>query len=1117
MAKDLSGWKEIQAKFARGAEEHRHLCAHWDHLENRWSLADVIPDPRLTSIGGVKVYEPPVENLPATELFKDMARNAVRLLGEPIDGAPAWHVWLDTMKKRKRGFHQEREVKTWTDTRRVLEEGAQLPPSAYRVHEDGSISAIFKESADFCADLGVGNSGSDDAEVLGELLDQRLSDDQKRRLAQLEERLGASLQAYEQMRLIADPGAGGWQRVGSGQSPYDMAQEIRKLERDMAAFATGALRVVAEALMPISSAPILRSRLETYAHDLVEWLLERVNEQDLPLLDGATIQDAVNREVSSHVQKARKESPPPWRPATGSTSGAAPSQRFSPTSMHHATKAPVTVYSAQEEAALGPEWSRDYIYQEYPKVRHHWSGKEITVKNSEEEASLGGGWANSLAEFAPYKGPRTGSADHNPERWVDQWAIPGLSPDARNKVRALLWRADSEFWKSPDTPSADTAAMRIAFDGVANALFAAGILTDQLLREQLPLFVWESAIAAGWWRLASESPNSIFREQLGRYWVWREEGKDWQGLFRSETGKWRAQLLECAPESPKSASANNAPDVDAVRDTFRTIAGMRASDRENRGFWLTAEIFPSLASFVPEKLGWAVAEIVDEHEVSIRKAVIEALNVLRSSNSDQVPSTLVFDAVVEMGTELFNEALGRMDWMDDYNPPEAYDDAADALYQDAVDFVVRKYKSLASEIPGLSTACDPARLDALRTEWLQIREEAKQETHEWARKIRESRAEADRLWAGSVAASGSEVPAKNPGHKTSGEPEPAGAPSSSRNRKETPPGSMDRVEMTDPIWDFSSTKGGQISIKRLSGKVDKIDPSVEDEPDDADLNPEEELRISEATMSGRSELRTEIETAFSGSDWPPPHAILQAFRSHAVKVFDVNAAAYRRVIAEQGRDATVALNAMSRNLLVGLFGREWEHSPGERVIRVSWDDGPDGWKGQEIEVIAGNDPDPTCLYHRLVGDAVTYRYRFHAPPPPPTPGEPPGINVTNLEWWKYIGLRERHNVAMAVKPYLEDRVEHWKFIYSAAPPTVESVAPEPGKLAKSPAELAERRGAVVNPILTEKRWSRGRWATEAGVGKNSIYEYLEGKRNLSSANRIPMAQVLGLLPEDLPE
>lgn len=697
--------------------------------------------------------------------------------------------------------------------------------------------------------------------------------------------------------------------------------------------------------------------------------------------------------------------------------------------MYHATEKPKMVSSRQEEVALEPEWSRVYIHQEYPKVKYHWSGKEITIQTADEEAALGGGWANTPAAFAPYKGPRAAGVEHHPERWVDEWPISGLSDEDRQRIKAQLWRADSEFWKSPDAPSADTTVMRLAFDGVASVLFSAGILTEQLLRDQIPLFVWDSAIAAGWWRLASEAPHDMFREQLGHYWVWREEGKDWQGLFRSETGKWRAQLLEHPPVPSQSSPVSDTPDADTVMDAFRNIAGMKATDSENRGFWLTLEIFPSLTSFVPEKLGWAVEEIADEHEVSIRKAVIEALKGLRSSPPAQSSSALIFDAVAEMSAALFNEALGRMDWMDDNNPPEAFDDAADALYQDAIDFVIRKYKLLASEIPGLSPTCESARLDTLRLEWLQIREEAKQQTHEWARKIRESQAEADRLRIGTAAAPGSEEGAvKEPGDQSSGGPKPVGAPSTGINRpnvKETPPGSMDRVSMTDPIWDFSGTQNGPISIKRLTGEVDRIDPAIQDEPDDAELKPEGEIRINEVTTGGRSELRSEIETAFSGPEWPPPHAIIQAFRRYAVKVFDVNAEAYREAISGEGRDAKVALNAMARNLLVGVFGREWEHSPGERVVRIRWHDGDDGWNGEEIAVIAGNDPDPTCLYHQLVGDAIKHRYRFHAPLPPHIPGEPPGLGVSNLDWWKYIGLKGRHDMAMVVRPYVEDRIAHW--------------------------------------------------------------------------------------------
>jgi hypothetical protein len=67
------------------------------------------------------------------------------------------------------------------------------------------------------------------------------------------------------------------------------------------------------------------------------------------------------------------------------------------------------------------------------------------------------------------------------------------------------------------------------------------------------------------------------------------------------------------------------------------------------------------------------------------------------------------------------------------------------------------------------------------------------------------------------------------------------------------------------------------------------------------------------------------------------------------------------------------------------------------------------------------------------------------------------------------------------------------------------------------AERAARRQAVVIPILKKKRWKRGRLATEAAVAKNSVYEYLDGKRaRISDENRKALAEALGLMPENLP-
>jgi hypothetical protein len=86
--------------------------------------------------------------------------------------------------------------------------------------------------------------------------------------------------------------------------------------------------------------------------------------------------------------------------------------------------------------------------------------------------------------------------------------------------------------------------MRIAFKGIAQVLFDAGILTEQLLQNETVQLVWDSAIAGGWWRFASETRENIFPERVGHYWAWRDESRDWQVLFRAEIAEFRAKLLE---------------------------------------------------------------------------------------------------------------------------------------------------------------------------------------------------------------------------------------------------------------------------------------------------------------------------------------------------------------------------------------------------------------------------------------------------------------------------------------------------------------------------------------------------------------------------------------------
>lgn len=222
---------------------------------------------------------------------------------------------------------------------------------------------------------------------------------------------------------------------------------------------------------------------------------------------------------------------------------------------------------------------------------------------------------------------------------------------------------------------------------------------------------------------------------------------------------------------------------------------------------------------------------------------------------------------------------------------------------------------------------------------------------------------------------------------------------------------------------------GPISITKIDGTNQFIDP-YETESEKRIWAPEDEERISACVTAGRAAVRTDLEQAFGKKDWPEVADLIPPFRQYAMEVFDAYAKAYTRVEGALDAYDDAMRSRLLPMVLRDLFGREWDRSPGEKVIRVDWQNGPDGRPtGREVEVFAGNDPDPTCVFHELVSSAIDHRYRFYDKRPSPAPGEPPGIQASNLNSWRYIGLNERHNLALAIQPYLEDRMAHWRFVF----------------------------------------------------------------------------------------
>jgi hypothetical protein len=147
--------------------------------------------------------------------------------------------------------------------------------------------------------------------------------------------------------------------------------------------------------------------------------------------------------------------------------------------------------------------SENYIYQAYPKCKYTWDGKNVVVKDATEEAALGFGWVDSPGPFMKYGGPRPPKLPEQDEtQWVEEWPVAGLLADHRNKIKAKVMVADADFWRSHKADSDVFIAMRRAYTGIAEVLSAAGLLTVDLLRNQIPVLVWDSAIAGGWYRVA---------------------------------------------------------------------------------------------------------------------------------------------------------------------------------------------------------------------------------------------------------------------------------------------------------------------------------------------------------------------------------------------------------------------------------------------------------------------------------------------------------------------------------------------------------------------------------------------------------------------------------------
>ena len=162
------------------------------------------------------------------------------------------------------------------------------------------------------------------------------------------------------------------------------------------------------------------------------------------------------------------------------------------------------------------------------------------------------GWEPYPRAASPVQGFREGSDEvesrteqGGPLKWVDEWSVPCLSHDDRKSIDACFLRSHAIFLRSYANCLPAEKPMQLAFDGIAQVLFDAGLLTPELLLGELRLLVLESAVAANWWwPTYGEQRTEVLPGLLGHCSAWQERRGDHPQLFEAETAEWTARMLE---------------------------------------------------------------------------------------------------------------------------------------------------------------------------------------------------------------------------------------------------------------------------------------------------------------------------------------------------------------------------------------------------------------------------------------------------------------------------------------------------------------------------------------------------------------------------------------------
>ncbi len=195
--------------------------------------------------------------------------------------------------------------------------------------------------------------------------------------------------------------------------------------------------------------------------------------------------------------------------------------------------------------------------------------------------------------------------------------------------------------------------MQQAFSQIAGVLFEGRLLTVEILKNALRLFVIESAISGNWLYFAvrDETQGEIFPGRFGNVYVWETFNGQLKVVFTAEIAEWTAKLLERVPEKglagPKgkrgmTPNMKRHHDIADVVNSFNFGANWKEpSNLKKITEKMVKQHIPPSQAWVkrrPPARSWRRA--LEFHPDAVRKALEYSLEMAAKDNPEKLSETL---------------------------------------------------------------------------------------------------------------------------------------------------------------------------------------------------------------------------------------------------------------------------------------------------------------------------------------------------------------------------------------------------------------------------------------------------------------------------------------------